>query len=904
MPSVPSKPKHRRWIRWAVQNVLWLAFTLLVLLVVAALSVTPLSLWAANRFLPEWRFRAEQVQIDRHGALTVRGLKVRLRRDGSEVLSAQNARATFSWRELRRRHVDAVEWDGLRVSANDASLAEVRKLLPADHAVDGGWKIDRIAVRGGFVKAAFSAQPQISMRVDAEIFSLGSGNAGGKPDALRLREIALRSDKGRGIVAIPDARLAFTAAELSAGHLRKLTIESPQVSLSQDEIAWFDTSSGSRASAMPWKVDELAITGGKMRVDIPSLPLIEGEVALHAEALGADPSGAPVPGELRIGKLTVTPRESRAAPASLAGATIQFTNMGLLSGRLQEVRLDSPSVAFNDAWSTILSGLGKGGASSPSEFPLKIDRLILDGGKADIALPGLPTILGTLTADFRNLGTPDAAIQRMEFHDLHIGLPDQPAGSFHEWLTLPKVTVTFNVEDLIRHHRLKSIELDGATLRMDRESRAMFAKAADASPSPAQAFVADEVHLRQTRVALDDLGLGMPPLDFSLNLDLTNVPLNDPLSGGTQEVQTLELSNINFVSPLDPFVPVLSLHSVFIRWTPPGLRERQIEEVVIVSPELNVGPDLFWYMDLVDKKRAAMESAAAGLPAPRPWRVKRFDAHSGKLILALAGQSRLTLPMPFESHAENLDFQRLSDAKLRLVLEVPPQDYENAELDIHLHGISGKIDFQLPPGGHAENVVQTLKVRDVRWKQFRGHDWWLGLTFDPFGMHGDGGGKICSGEIRAGFTYFLEPRAPWTGWVSGSRIDLQELTDKLAPGKASMTGRANVSLAVNGTGGDVTRLAGDFRAPTGGTLRITKLDELIAAIPAGWENAKRDLMRIGLETMRDFPYETGDATFWLTEPVGQLHVRLDGSLGKRELEVNFNPPGDLNRLFLFSPFKP
>ncbi len=904
MSPPPTVPKRRRWVRWLARNLLGLLFVLAVLAGVVWMNVTPLTLWAANRFLPEWRFRAEDVHIDRQGALTIRGLKVRLRSDNSEVLAAQSARATFSWRKLFQHRLEVVEWDGLRVSANDASLAAVQKLVVPGAPTDGGWKIDRVAVRGGSVKAAFAAWPQLSIRVDAEIFSLGDGNADGKADTLELRDIALRSGKGRGIVTIPEARLEFTSAELNAGHLRKLAIVNPQVALMDEEFALFANSSASAAPSRSWKIDDLAVTDGSVRVDVASLPLIEGTVDLRARALGSAPSGEPVPGEIRVAKLSVTPRESRAVPATLAGVTIQFTNAGLLARHLTEVRLDSPSVSFNEAWSPVFSALGKGGGEAPSELPFKIDRLILDGGKADIALPGLPGILGTLTADFRNLGTSGSDIQRMEFHDLHIGLPDQPAGIFHEWLTLPKVTVSFSVEDLVRHRRVKSIELDGATLRMDRETRAMFEKSSTASPSPAQAIVADEVHLRQTRVALDDLGLGMPPLDFSLNLDLANVPLNDPLSGGTQEVQTLELSNINFVSPLDPFVPVLSLHSVFIRWTPLGLRERQIEEVVIVGPEMNVGPDLFWYMDLVDKKRAAMETNTAGQPAPRPWRVKRFDAQEGKLILALSGQTRLTLPMPFESHAENLDFQRLSDAKLRLVLEVPPQDYENAELDLHLSGISGKIDFQLPPGGKAENLVQTLKVRDLRWKQFRGRDWWLGLTFDQYGMHGDGGGRICSGEIRAGFTYFLDPRAPWTGWVSGSRVDLKELTDKLSPDKASMTGRANVSLSVNGIGGDVTRLVGDFRAPTGGKLRITKLDEMIAAIPADWQNAKRDLMRIGLEAMRDFPYEKGDASFWLTEQVGQLNVRLDGTLGKRELEVNFNPPGNLNRLFLFSPFKP
>ena len=904
MPSVPSNPKRRRRLRGIAWNFLLLSLALLVLVLLAVLNLTLLSLWAANHFLPAWRFGAARMQIDPKGALTIRGLTVRLREDGSEVLSLKNARVAFAWRELRKHHLAAVELDSLRVSANDAALAEARKISLSSKPDEVAWRIDRIAVRDGFGKIALATQPGIAVRLDAEILSLGENAAAGKSDTLRLRELALRSLTGRDIVTLPDATLAFTVPELTAGHLRRLTIEKPRVSLTQEEVAMLTAASPAQGPAMPWKIDQLAISGANVRVDIPTLPLAEGSFAIHAADLGSAPDRKQTPGELRVENLSVRPRDNAAIPASLKAATIQFTSSELLAGHLREVRLDGPSVTFNEAWRTVLAAFGKDGSSAPSAFPLKIDRLVLEDGKADVALPGIPTIQGLLAGEFKNLGTSDAAVQSIEFHDLHIGLPDQPAGSFHEWLTLPKVKVSFNVEDLAQRHRVKSIELDGATLRFDRECRVMFSKTGDDRAAPANPFIADEVHLHNSRVALDDLGLGMPPLDFSLNLDLTDVPLNDPLSGDAREVQTLELSNINFVSPLDPFVPVLGLHSVFIRWTPLGLRDRQIEEVAIVGPEINIGPDLFWYLDLVEKRQAAAAVEAPPAAPARSWRVKRFDATSGKLVLALAGQARLTLPMPFESHAENVDFQRLSDAKLSLILEVPPQDYENRELDLHLHGVSGRIDFQLPPGARAENVVQTLKVRDVRWKQFRGRDWWLGLTFDQLGIHGDGGGKICSGDIRAGFTYFLDARAPWTGWMSGTRLDLKELTDKLATGRASMTGRAAISVAINGIGGDVTRVAGDFRAPSGGKLRVTKLNDLLAAIPADWETTKRDLMRIGIESLRDFSYDSGKASFWLTEPVGQLNVRLDGTLGRRELEVNFNPPGNLNRLFLFSPFKP
>ena len=909
MPIPTSQPKPSLRLRRIAGSFLLAGLVLIVLGMLALFFVTLLSVWAANRLLPGWLVSVERMTIQAHGGLTLRGVKVRLRSDGSDVLSADKAGISFSWRGLRTRHLIAVDMTGLRISANDAVLAEAQKILVADGSKDSGWTIDRLSVRGGSVKVALANQPALTSRFDAEILGMGGTDAGGKLDSVRLREWSLRAPDGRSIATIPDATLRFTTSELSAGHLRKLTVSGAVVAITQQDLSFLAPTPRDAAPAQAWRVDELAIERSNIRVDLPTMPLLEAAVALHAADLRSTSDGPQSPGELRVTNLSVIPRDSRATPASLAAATVRFDASEILAGHIREVRLDGPSLSFNDAWQRVVSDLRNGGSSGSAPLPFKIDRLVVDGGKANIGLAGMPLIQGTLAAEFTKLGSTDAAVQSVEFHDLRFGLPDQPEGTFHEWLSLPKVKVTFDLADLTQHHRIRSIDLDGAAFRFDRESRAMFARppaAADPS-SPTVPYVADEVHLRNARVSLDDLGIGVPPLDFSVNLDLANAPVNDPLSGDTAEVQTLELSNINFVSPLDPFVPVLALPSIFIRWTPAGLRARQIEQIEIIGPAIHVGPDLFWYMDLVEKRRAEMDAAAPATPDAPPlpsWRVKHFDATSGKLVLALDGQARLTLPMPFESHAENLDFQRLSDARLKLVLEVPEQDYDNSTLNVHLRGMSGKIDFQLPPGAHSENLVQTLKVREVHWKEFRGSDWWLGLTFDKEGIHGDGGGKMCSGEIRAGFSYFLDPRAPWTGWVSGSRLDLKEMTDKLAPAKASMTGRANASLAVNGLGGSLTRVVGDFRAPGGGKLRITKLDALIAEIPPGWEATRRDVMRIGLETLRDFPYTSGNASFWLTEPFGQLHVTLDGQLGKRELEVNFNPPGDLNRLFLFSPFKP
>ena len=912
MPIPQSRSKLRRWLRAMARNLLLAGLTLLVLGMLAIFFITPLAVWAANRMLPAWNVTADRITLDANGGVTVSGLKVRLREEGSDVLALRRARITFSWRELFRRHLTAVDLNGLSITANDAAIAAAQKTLGDGGSNDPGWRIDRIAMRDGTVKAALAGRPSAEGRFDAEIPGVAAPDADAKPGSVRLRGLVLRSPAGRAIVTIPDATLSFTVAELSAGHLRRLAVNDAQIALTEEDLALFATDSPSAGPARPWRVDELAIERTGVRFDFPKMPLVEGRVTLRAAGLGSDRNSPDAPAELRIANLSVTPRDGRAAPATLASATVRFTGPELLAGHIREVRLDSPSLTFNDAWREVVAGLGSGTATSAPAIPLTLDRVIVDGGKVDLRIAGMPPMRGALTARFENPGAAGTELQSVEFHDLHFGIPDPPDGTFHEWLLLPKVKITFTLADLMQHHRIRSVDLDGAAFRFDRECRAMFARPPAAAEARAPAahvapFVADEVKLHNARVSLDDLGLGVPPLDFSLNLDLANVPVNDPLNTETAQLQTLELSNINFVSPLDPFVPVLVLPSIFIRWTPAGLRARQLEEIAIIGPAIHVGPDLFWYIDLVEKRRAEMEAAAPATPGAVPapaWRVKRFSATAGKLVLALDGQARLTLPMPFESHAEDLDFRRLSDARLKLSLDVPEQDYDHPALDIHLRGLSGKIGFQLPPGTRSENLVQTLKVREVRWKNFRGHDWWLGLTFDKNGIHGDGGGKMCSGEIRAGFTYFLESHEPWTGWVSGTRVDLREITDKLTPGKASMTGRADATFEVNGHGTSLMRVVGDLRAPGGGSLRITKLDELIAAIPRDGTHAKRDTLRIGLESLRDFPYTSGTASFWITEPVGQLHVKLDGHAGRRELEVNFNPPGDLNRLFLFTPFKP
>lgn len=907
MSFQPRKPKPRRRIRRTLRGVAFIALAIGIAGWLLWRNLTAVSLWGANRFLPAWRFEAERVAVGPSGGMMLKGVRVRLRRDGSEVISLDSARIEFTWQGLRERRLGEVSMDGLRVFADDIVLAEVRRMLPPKQSEGSAWSVGRMSVRGGFGRIALRGQPQIEGRIDAEILSLGTPASATGPDSVRFRGLVIRSERNRSIVTAQEIALDFTLPELAAAHLRSVTLNNARVLVTHEEAALLEGWLADRGPAKPWRIDELSISRTNIRFDWLAQPVVEGEISLQATDLGPRSGGGQAPGQFRVENLSVSPRDVRAKPATLASLTAQFTSSELLLGRLREVRVESPSVSLSDAWRSVRGdAANEAGADFPAgtSFPLRIDRLVVENGKADIAIGDGPLMRGLVAAEFRNLGSPDGTVQTVEFRDLHIGLPIQNEGSVHEWLTLRMVKVSFSLADLRDRHRLKSIEVDGASVRIDRKCSDLFSKAGNPGLPPTEAYVAEAVRIRNARVALDDLGLGIPPLGFELSLDLADVPLDDPLNGNTQAVQKVELANISFVSPLDPFVPVLAFHSVFIRWTPSGLRARQLEEVTIIGPVIYVCPDLFWYMDMVDKRRAAEATAGKDARPTRSWRIKRFEATSGELVLALSGQSSWTLPMPFESHAEDLDFNNLSDLRGGLSLEVPEQDYENHALDIHLTGVSGRVEFSLPPRTNADNVVHTLKVKDARWREFRGRNWWLALTFDRNGVYGNGGGRMCSGDISTGFAYFLDGHAPWIGWLSGARLDLKELTGKLSPGIASMTGRANVVLGLNGEGGEVTRVSGEIRSPDGGNLRITKLDGLLAAIPADWENAKRDLTRIGLETLRDFSYDSAGASFWMAGRDGQLNLRLDGDPGRRELEVNFNLRENPSRFLMFSSSKP
>jgi len=188
-----------------------------------------------------------------------------------------------------------------------------------------------------------------------------------------------------------------------------------------------------------------------------------------------------------------------------------------------------------------------------------------------------------------------------------------------------------------------------------------------------------------------------------------------------------------------------------------------------------------------------------------------------------------------------------------------------------------------------------LRMSEVRWRQFHAQEGWLSITFDSKGINGQIGAKGYGGYIDGGFTSFFGTNSPWVGWLSGTKVDLKKITDVLAPGNFTMDGPAAFKLEAHGASSHLDRHRGSLQAKRRCQMRIGKLDQILADIPGDWYWVKRELTRIVLETLRDFTYDSGDASFWFLNDEGNLKLTLQGPKGSRNIDVVLHGPEDPDR---------
>lgn len=406
---------------------------------------------------------------------------------------------------------------------------------------------------------------------------------------------------------------------------------------------------------------------------------------------------------------------------------------------------------------------------------------------------------------------------------------------------------------------------------------------------PGGALVIESLDLVELQVQPDGLPGGLPAISLRINTALQNVPFGEVADELGEIKHQVEFSEIELLSPTDPLQRAVTVRSAFVIFTLAGLARRDLEEVKLIGPTVYVGEALFEYMQAADepgKEPVVVQES-------EDWNVDTLRVNFGRVVIAVGGRSQVGLPLAFHTMVRNLSLSSLAGLNVEFVLKVPEEDYDFPAYDLSLGQVSGDLLFNYPADMLRNNLVNVVKFGRARWRNFQASDLWVSVTFDRKGINGDFGGQAYRGYVNGGFSFFLEPDSPWTGWITGQNVDLAPLSADGAPQHFVMDGLLDFQIEANGRATVVERVRGEAAGQGQGRMVVNKLNDLLAVLPPDWSLLKSELSRVSLETLRDFDYTEARSEFWFVGKQGIIDTRLKGPAGSRNLKLVFH--GDETR---------
>lgn len=576
------------------------------------------------------------------------------------------------------------------------------------------------------------------------------------------------------------------------------------------------------------------------------------------------------PDRLEADGLVLKSRKTGRRVFSLRGGDVTFDFQGLFQHRIAGVALREPEIFLTPEFFELL-GSGTSAEPPTRNDSWKIGRVTCPYGTFHVLGLGPEgmEVTSLFTFDFGDF--PDGGPFTLTLWDLVV-----MAGNVRV-LNIDLAEVVMLPKELKESARIQTTKIKGGKLILGEALLGLF----QGTSGTSSGLTLGTLVIENLDVQLDDTRELGADINFGINTSLTNIPLSQAASALGEEMQRIEIADIEILSPYDPLAKVLTIRNLILDFTLAGILRQEIASVTVESPAIYVSQDLFWYMDEAQKRFASEgeDSKDGG------WTVQRFQLTGGKLVIGSGGRASYGLPLTFRTSAENVSLGNLASFRAQAVMEIPAQKYAFDDYQLEFTTQGGELRFAYPPEKEENNLVGTLKIEDLRWRQFRGSDSWVSVTFDHEGINGEFGGVTYTGYSSGGFSFFFNAESPWIGWLSGKGIDLKKLTDILAPENFRMTGPLNFRLQVDAERQDIQRVKGEFHTTRPGTMTISKLDEMLARIPDTWPGLKRDAMRIGLETLRDFDYATCKGKVWFVESQGVLDLALQGPTGSRNFQI-------------------
>jgi len=370
-------------------------------------------------------------------------------------------------------------------------------------------------------------------------------------------------------------------------------------------------------------------------------------------------------------------------------------------------------------------------------------------------------------------------------------------------------------------------------------------------------------------------------------ITLYDIKLNKPdESLAMTREQTIDVENVYFVSPFDPLSPVLGLPLTRVTFTYTEFWHHHIRDITLIRPTLFVGQDLFWFTSEFKKQRASMPMQ--GVTAP--WEVSKFSIQYGQLAINAFGQPVFHFPFFFDTTVDNVRLDQLDkiSAKSTIAIQRLTQDYPDYK--IRIEDLTGNLYFSLPPSDNdANNVVNTISIKEISWNNIPVTEASSTVTFDPQGIYGKLSGACEGGELSGNFEFYYTQGFKWNVDFFAQKINCQPITERLGGKYVDMTGELDGKLSVQGVVTDIQKVQGVLKLPTAGVVHIKSLDDLLNRLPVDTSSIKRDSLKIAIQALETYPYSFGELKLDYNPGGGVGSLILDGPNGHRQFDMYLHP---------------
>ena len=803
------------------------------------------------------------------------------------------------------------EWGGKPVF-NDAHLEMVMR---EDHL-----DLSKGSLRGGNVDLAWLKEisPALAARLppltggmqwewEGRDLSLSSaGLTAGGTHELRLKNLRVQPQDDAGAVTAEKVDLKVSQDATGLWHVQNGLLVKPQVNWTPKLEALLLPKRESTSKAV-WKVL------------VDALEVKDGTVALSAT------ERSPVVGSFgwntRLSALEITPDGVKSALKQ----TLEITDLSLRWGRkenslnqppffqLKALKAEVVPDKLLDAWQVESLVMTKPHIELTPENGPWFDKIVAEPVKPQpgpaeapvwerLQFGHLSVLEGSMTmamqlaerveASTRFEVSTEQAMQRLRVAELSVRIPKRANLPV---LSLESVEAVAALPEMWSTRRVESLKLAGGQIEVGDALMTLFtgqsAVVEEKLEVTAERWTAKKIDVEKLGVTLMSIAPGLPPVRFDVTFSANETPLDLDGLAENVEPQRIVLTRLRIPSPHDPLRTVAEMDVIEVTYTLDGLLHRRIDRVEIVSPLLYVGEDLFWYVDSYRKfmkgEPPKPDATVGPQPPPQPaapgWRVDTLAVTDGRLLLAPKGVplKGFSKPFPFSFTS------KVESGQLDAVFDIPTDDYTLEELKIQFLGMKGQVRFNLPMKDRDNNLTETFTVRQLRWKELHLEKAHLSVTYDVNGIYGAFGGEAYGGYVNGAFNIYLDEVFTWDGWVSGVDVNLGPVTRVLFPNYLLLEGAAEGKLIATGNKIELYQADGEFKNRSRGKFSIQALNDMISELPPVMKGDIADqITRMGLETLRDFEYDSidGKARFYGRE--GRGHLRFTGPHGARKLDVN------------------